>query len=196
MKVYRITVDSAARQTGHEFDFEWDLSGVSSARDLKGKTWVAAVEWCDVMRYSEESPTYASNSLHPSALFLICPALTQHNTWQSWKGTPSDTICTLPGYVSPGFYGLSGDQPYVRKSAMGAIVQDDWLNQAGSLRFRVMRDGDDDEFAVRPCLPVGPAAYGADFMFSFMFWQVSHLGPEQPISPTYDFFKVYILSYD
>ena len=48
MKVYRITVDSAARQTGNEFDFEWDLSGFSPARDLKGRTWVAAVEWCDV----------------------------------------------------------------------------------------------------------------------------------------------------
>ncbi len=44
MKVYMITVDSAARQSGNEFDFEWDLSGFSSARDLKGKTWVAAVE--------------------------------------------------------------------------------------------------------------------------------------------------------
>ena len=147
MKVYRITVDSAARQSGHEFDFEWDLSGFSSARDLKGKTWVAAVEWCDVLRYSEESPTFASNSLHPSALFLTSPALTQHNTWQSWNGTPSATICTLPGYVSTGFYGLSGDQPYVRKKAMGAIIQGDLLNRAGSLRFRVLRDGDDFESA-------------------------------------------------
>jgi hypothetical protein len=38
MKVYRIPVDSAARQSGHEFDFQWDLSGFSSARDMKGKT--------------------------------------------------------------------------------------------------------------------------------------------------------------
>ncbi len=83
MKVYRITVDSAARQSGHEFDFEWDLSGFSSARDLKGKTWVVAVEWCDVLRFSEESHAFASSSLHPSALFLTYPALTQHNTWQS-----------------------------------------------------------------------------------------------------------------
>ncbi len=113
MKVYRITVDSAALQSGHEFDFEWDLSGFSSARYLKGKTWVAAVEWCDVLRYSEESPTYAINSLHPSALFLACPGLTQHNTWHSLNGTPSSTICVLPEYVSTGFYGSSGDQPYV-----------------------------------------------------------------------------------
>ncbi len=83
MKVYRITVDSAARQSGHEFDLEWDLSGFSSARDMKEKTWVAAVKWCDVIWYAEESPTFANKSLHPSALFLACPAQTQHNTWHS-----------------------------------------------------------------------------------------------------------------
>jgi hypothetical protein len=192
MKVYRITVDTAARQNGHEFDFELELSGFSSASDLKGKTWVCAVECCDVIRYSEESPTFASGSLHPSALFLTCPALTQHNTWQSWNGTPSSTIYVLPGYVSTGFYGLNGDQPYVRKKATGAIVQGDRLNQAGSLRFQVLRDGDDDDSAVRPCLPVGPAVSGADFRLSMVFWQVSGLSPEQPLRPTYDYFKVYL----
>jgi hypothetical protein len=80
MKVYRIAVDTAERQSGHESDFEWDLSGFSSVRDLKGKTWVAAVEWCDVIRYSEESHAFASNNLPPSALFLACPTLTHHNT--------------------------------------------------------------------------------------------------------------------
>ncbi len=92
------------------------------------------MEWCDVIRYSEESPTFASNSLHPSALFQTFPALTQHNTWQSLNGTPSSTTCVLPGYVSTGIYGISGDHPYVRKKAMGAIVQGDRLNQAGSLK--------------------------------------------------------------
>ncbi len=84
MKVYRITVDSAVRKSEHKFDFEWDLSGLfRSALDMKCKTWVCAVEWCDVLRYPEESPTFASNNLHPSALFLTCPALTQHIIWQS-----------------------------------------------------------------------------------------------------------------
>ncbi len=91
MKVYRVLVYSAARQSEHEFDFEWNISGFNSARDLWGKTLVAAVEWCDVLRYSEESPTFASNSLHPSALFLSCPALTQHNTWLIWNGKSSAT---------------------------------------------------------------------------------------------------------
>jgi hypothetical protein len=95
---------------------------------MKGKTWMAAVEWCDVVRYSEESPTFALNALHPSALFLTCPALPQHNTWESWTGTPSSSICVLPGDGGTGFYSLSADAPYLRKKIMGAVIQGDRLN--------------------------------------------------------------------
>jgi len=57
MKVYILLVDSAKRQPGgHEYDFEWDLSGLSTARDLKDHTWMATVEWTDPIRYSEMSP--------------------------------------------------------------------------------------------------------------------------------------------
>ena len=119
MKVYRIPVDSAARQSGHEFYFQWDLSGFSSARDMKGKTWMAAVEWCDVVQCSEESPIFASNALHPSALFLTCSVLMQHTTWESWSGTPSSTICVMSGYAGTEFYGISTDAPYLRKKTMG-----------------------------------------------------------------------------
>ncbi len=79
---------------------------------------------------------------------------------------------------------------------MGAIFQDERLSQVESLRFRVMCDGDDDDSAVRPCLPAGPTVYGADFSFSLVFWQVSGLSPEQPLSPTCDFFKVFLRSAD
>ena len=45
MKVYRLLIDSSKRQPGgHEYDFEWDVSGLSTARDLKGHMWMAAVE--------------------------------------------------------------------------------------------------------------------------------------------------------
>ena len=169
MKVYRIPVDSAGRQIGHQYDFVWDLSGFSSARDLKGKTWMAAVEWSDVIKYSEESPTFGTNSLHPFALFLTCLALTQHNAWESWSGTPSSTICVLPGYVGTGFYGISADEPHLRKKAMGCLVQGDRLNQAGSLCFGVMREGDDNDPYVRPCLPVGSGVSGEDLSFSLVF---------------------------
>ena len=197
MKVYRILVDSAKRKTGgHEYDFEWDLTGLSTARDLKGHTWMAAVEWADPIRYSEVSPTFAKNAAHPSALFLTCPSLSQYNTWESWDGSPSSIICVMPGYVGTGFYGVSADVPYVRKKAMGCLVQGDRLNQAGSLTFRVLRDGDPNNPAVRPCQPVGTAVYGADFSFSLVFWQVSGLSPETPLAPTYNFFKVFLRSAD
>ena len=151
MKVYRIPVDSAARQSGHEFHFQWDLSGFSSERDMKGKTW------------------------------------------ESWSVAPSSTSCVLPGYTGTGFYGLSADAPYLRKKAMGTVIQGDRLNQAGTLRFRVMQDGAEYDLAVRPCLLEDSGAAGADFSFSHVFWQVSGLSPEDPISPTYGVFKVYLL---
>ncbi len=59
-----------------------------------------------------------------------------------------------------------------------------------------MREWDGDDSAVRPCLPVGPAVYGADFRFNLVFWQFSGLSPEQPLSPTYDYFKFYLRSPD
>jgi hypothetical protein len=55
-----------------------------------------------------------------------------------------------------------------------------------------MRDGDMVDPDVRSCLPIGPTMYGADFSVSLVFWQVSGLSPEKPLSPTFNFFKVFI----
>ncbi len=71
-------------------------------------------------------------------------------------------------------------------------MQGDRLNQASSLEFRVMRDGDTTD--VVPCRR--PAVYGSDFSFSLIFWQVSGLSPEKPLSPTYNFHKVFLRSAD
>ncbi len=79
---------------------------------------------------------------------------------------------------------------------MGCLVQGDRLNQAVSLEFRVMRDGDTNNPDVRSCLPVGPAVYGSDFSFSLGFWRVPGLSPEKPLSPTYNFLKVFLRSAD
>jgi len=83
---------------------------------------------------------------------------------------PFNTISVLPGYAGFGYYGCSADAPYCRKKALGAIIQRDRLNQAGTLRFRVMRDGDDNDPTVRPCLPLGAGADGGDFSFSLVLW--------------------------
>ena len=39
MKVYILLFDRSNRLPGgHAYDFEWDISGLSTARDLKGNT--------------------------------------------------------------------------------------------------------------------------------------------------------------
>ncbi len=52
---------------------------------------------------------------------------------------------------------------------MGCVLQGDRLNQAGSLRFQVLRGGDTVNHTVRPCLPPGPEVFGEDFSFSLVF---------------------------
>ena len=59
-----------------------------------------------------------------------------------------------------------------------------------------MRDGDTNDPDAHPCLPVGLAVYGSDLLFSLVLWQVSGLSPEKPLSPTYNFFKVFLRSAD
>ncbi len=86
MKVFRLFTNNAKLQPcGHEYDFEWDLSGLPTARDIKGHTWMAAVEWTDPIRYSEMSPTFGKNPAHPSALFLTCRTLSQYKNWERKK---------------------------------------------------------------------------------------------------------------
>jgi hypothetical protein len=59
-----------------------DISGLATARDLKGHTWLAAVGRNNPDKYSEVSPTFAKSLAHPIGLFPTCPPLTQHNTWE------------------------------------------------------------------------------------------------------------------
>ncbi len=79
---------------------------------------------------------------------------------------------------------------------MGCLVHGDRLNQADSLEFHVMRDGDTNDPDDRPCLPIGPAVYWSDFSFSLVFWHVSGMSPEKPLSPTYNSFKVSLRNAD
>ncbi len=56
-KVYRLLVYISKRQPGgHEYNFECDISGLSTARDLKSHTLMATVERTNHIRYYEESP--------------------------------------------------------------------------------------------------------------------------------------------
>jgi hypothetical protein len=90
MKVYKIHIDSAKRQpSGHEYDFEFDIPGLATARDLKGTTWMAAVEWNDPVKYFEVSPIFAKSPAHPATLFLIArPTLTRGRVGPALPPTP------------------------------------------------------------------------------------------------------------
>ena len=81
MKLYRLLIDSSKRQPGgHEYNFEWDLSVLSTARDLNDHTWMATVEWTDPIRYSEVPPTFGKNDAHLSTLFITCAGRSRNET--------------------------------------------------------------------------------------------------------------------
>ena len=83
---------------------------------------MAAVEWTDIIRYSEVSPTFNKNAAQSSTLFLTCRTLSKYNTWESWSGAPESILCVLPGYAGVAYYKYSADAPYSRKKAMGYLV--------------------------------------------------------------------------
>ena len=197
MKVYRILVDSSQRTTGHAFDFTYDVSRITTSRDFIGKSWMAAVEWCDPVKYSEHTGVFAKHINHPSCLLLTCPTLQQHNTHESWTGNVSSTLAMLQSYVSYGYYGMSADAPYVGRKSLGCYIQGDRLNQAGTLQFRMMQGPSVNDASVRPCKePDGATVFGEHYSFSLVFWEIKTPKPEKPISPYYDFYKLYLNSSD
>jgi len=193
--VYRILVDSAARRSGHTFDFEYDISGVCTSRYLVGKLWMAAVEWISPVRYSESSPAFAKDIAGPSTLLLTCPEFAAENTHENWSRSHSPNLCALQSYCQYGFYGLSADTPYLRRAHLGCLVKGDRLQQSGSLRFRMKavhpRDG-----AVTDLPPLGTnGTYGADYQFSLVLWEApADALVERPLRGAYSFYKLWLSS--
>ncbi len=98
--VYRILVDSIKRQTGHMFYFPADASRVTTNTDFISKSLMCAIEWCDIVRYSEGfSSNYTAGDLHPRCLLLTCPSLRQNNTYESWSACSGFTLCMLQSYM-------------------------------------------------------------------------------------------------
>ena len=191
---YRIHVDSRSRSSGHEFDFDYDISGMVTARDLVGKTWMCGVEWCDPVAYSESSSLFAKDLNAPGTILLTSPTLTANNTWESWSKSPGGTLACLQNYVQYGYYGMSAELPYLRRAHLGVVVQGDRINQAGSLRFRLLMPGAQGMVPLRQ--PDGASVHGKDFAFSLVFWEVDSVDPERPLPAYYDFYKVYLSSRD
>ena len=193
--VYRILIDSAKRQSGHPFDFVFDVSRITTSRDFIGKSWMMAIEWCDSIRYSEYNDDFSASEFHPRSALLTCPSLKQHNTYDSWSRDASSTLALLQSYKGTGFYGLSADQPYISRNALGCYIQGDRLNQAGTLTFKVLLDFANEGMEVA-FEPLANTTYGEDFAFSLVFWEVKKPIPERPISPYYDFYKLILRSSD
>ena len=128
MKVDRLRVDSASRQSGHPFDFVFHTRNLYTSSDFVGTTFMSCVEWNTPVRYSEVTSSFGQNAAHPKTLFLTCLDLAQPYTWDSWSKVVSSTFCPLPGLVGTGFYGLGQDAPYVRRQMMGCVLQGDRLN--------------------------------------------------------------------
>lgn len=190
--VYRILIDSSKRQSGHPFDFVFDVSRITTSRDFIGKSFMMAIEWCDSIKYSEHNDDFSASPYHPRVALLTCPSLKQHNTYESWTGDASSTLALLQSYKGTGFYGISADQPYISRNAYGCYIQGDRLNQAGTLSFKVLLDyGNSVETAEEP---FADEIWGDDFTFSLVFWEVEKPIPERPISPYYDFYKLVLRS--
>ncbi len=143
--VYRILVDSSKRQTGHMFDFSVDVSRITTSMDFSSQSWMCAVEWCDIVRYSEGlAADYTSVDLHSRGLLLTCPSLQQDNTFKSWSTCSGSTLCMLKSYMMYGIFDMSADQPYVSRKTLGCYIQGDRLNQSGALELEMLAQYDDD----------------------------------------------------
>ncbi len=143
--IYRVLVGSSKRQTDHMFDFAVDVSQVSTSTDFRSKSRMCAVEWCDIVRYSEGlGSDYTALDLHPRCMLLTCPSLRQNNTYEYWSACSGSTLCMLQSYTGFGIFGMSADQPYVSRKTLGCYIQGDRFNQSGTLEFEMLGDYGDE----------------------------------------------------
>lgn len=198
--VYRIYVDSAKRRSGHQFDFEYDITGVVTSRYLVGKTWMAAVEWCTPVRYSASSSVFAKDAAAPGTVLLTCPEFAAENTLDAWTGSSSPTLCALQNYAQLGYYGLTADTPYLRRAHLGCLVTGDRLQQAGRLRFRLVAPKMSSSTVgfytlLQPgAYTNGTTVYGADFQFSLVLWEPTPGYIDRSMTPTYPYYKLWLSS--
>ncbi len=181
MKSYRILVDSSKRLSGHPCDFLFDVSRVSSSRDFRQGSYMAAVEWIDPVHYSETSSSYDENPTNPPCLLLECSDINSTNV----IGRPK-ALTMLQSYQGTGKYGVSYDTPYCRTKQLSTVLQGDTLNHSGVLRFTLSKFTGS---GYTPCLT---NVYSKETVFQLIFW--SYPRPENPLA--FDFYKLYLNSSD
>jgi hypothetical protein len=184
----RVHVSTEDRLDGDRTRFRLSLDG-DVAHEFLGKPVRVAVEWCDAIRCSEVSSDYSTiSSAHGSALLLECMSFSQANTWCSWNGSASRTLCLLQNYLGSGVYGIQQDGGRVRRESMGAITSGQILDAHGPMEFRLsMFDG----------ATVRPVASDADveaYSFSLLFWT-----PDEESVPSglaFPWYRVWLSSAD
>ena len=176
--LFRILVNSEDRTSGDRTAFRYDIGGLISGRQFRGKQVACAVEWCDPVRYSPNADYTTTNANNGKGLLLELMNLPQPNTWTTWSGGQSRALCYLQNWVESGYNGVQQTLPYVRKQTMGAVYAEDVINQ-GFLEFRLsVFDGTN----------VAPADSGNNieaYSFSVVFWEAKDTVPPEPTYPWY-----------
>eukprot|EP00873_Tetraselmis_striata_P000206 jgi/Tetstr1/420470/TSEL_011583.t1 len=188
MAFRRVLVSTEDRLEGDRTRFSVPLDG-DVAHEFLGKQVRVAVEWCDAIRCSEVSGDYSVISPgHGPALLLECMSFSQTNTWCSYNGSASRTLCLLQNYLGSGLYGIQQDSGRVRRDTMGAICTGDVLDAHGPMEFRLsMFDG----ATVRP---VASGASVEPYSFSLVFWAPD--AEPVPSGLAFPFYRALIASSD
>eukprot|EP00873_Tetraselmis_striata_P009951 jgi/Tetstr1/430215/TSEL_020044.t1 len=133
----RVHVSIEDRLDGDRTRFRLSLDG-DVAHEFLGKPLRVAVEWCDAIRCNEVSIDYSTiSSGHGPALLLECMSATQGNTWCSWNGSASRTLCMLQNDLGSGVYGIQQDGGRVRRESMGAITSGQIMDAHGPMELRL-----------------------------------------------------------
>ena len=189
MTVHRIFVSSESRLSGHRGDFVVDTSA-EFAR-FEGRRVMCAVEFCDVVRYSDRAD-YTKDDSNPSGLLLECPDMPYSNSYQSWDGAQSCVLALLQNYAQAGVYGLAHDLPYVRKATMGVEVDFDFVKRLGTMRFRLRRCC--DPYDIGDLDAVNSMHKLEAYAFQLVFWEPCSCLLAQPSS--YDYYRAWVSSKD
>ena len=189
MAVHRIFVSSEDRIGGHRGDFLADTSA-EFAR-FEGRRVMCAVEFCDVVRYSQ-NPYYTKDDANASGLLLECPDMPYSNSYQTWDRGQSCVLALLQNYAQAGVYGLAHDLPHARRSAMGVEVDFDLVKRLGTMRFRLRRCC--DPYDIGDFDAAAPLHNLEAFAFQLVFWEPRNFLLSQPSS--YDFYRAWVSSKD
>jgi hypothetical protein len=200
MSIYRVVVDSSKRVSGTGMNnFSINIANTFTSRDFLENVYMCCVESVSLVMYSETSATFAGGATNPRALMVTCPQMNSTNAYESWRGMDdSATLVALQPYctgnAATGVFGLHHDSPYCRKKHLGNLIMDERLQKSGLLNFVLYRSNSPGvNTIVGPCsTPNGTSVWGNDWTMTLVFFPVKMPKPEIPITPYYDYHKIWL----